>query len=448
MSRQAGKNELAGQLEAYLLNLYSNKGGNIVKASPTFKPQTVNSILRLLDRLDNHWNRGRYRRREGYIVELKRARAFFFSAGRSADVVGATADVLLEGDEGQDILEAKWNKDFRPMGASTNVTSVLWGTAWTSNTLLAKTKHHLKRQERRDGRRRVFEYDADVVGAEVPAYARYVAGEVERLGRQHPLIKTQYFLEPIDAQGKLFTPMRRALMRGDHQRRHEPEPGKRYALLIDVAGEEEEAGSAMDRMLLANVRRDATALSVVEVETAYGLLPTYRLVDRMFWLGTRHTALHGQIVALSDYWHVPWVIVDATGIGAGLASFLVKALGEKVIPVVFSGKVKSDLGWDFLGAIETGRYRDYIDDGKQETLQFWHEVEACDYEIRQGPGKIMSWGVWEGTAYDGLVAYGHDDLLLSAALVAILDKQPWPGTGPSAVVEVEDELAKIDEAEW
>ena len=64
MARQAGKNELSGQLEAYLLNLYQRQGGQIVKASPTFKPQTVNSLLRLCDRLDNEWNAGEYHRPE------------------------------------------------------------------------------------------------------------------------------------------------------------------------------------------------------------------------------------------------------------------------------------------------------------------------------------------------------------------------------------------------
>lgn len=56
MSRQAGKNELSGQLEAYLLNLFQRRGGQIVKASPTMKPQTINSIMRLQDRLSNYWN--------------------------------------------------------------------------------------------------------------------------------------------------------------------------------------------------------------------------------------------------------------------------------------------------------------------------------------------------------------------------------------------------------
>ena len=52
-SRQAGKNELSAQLEAYLLNLYQRKGGFIVKAAPTYKPQLINSKLRLQDVLDN-----------------------------------------------------------------------------------------------------------------------------------------------------------------------------------------------------------------------------------------------------------------------------------------------------------------------------------------------------------------------------------------------------------
>ncbi|MCK4472093.1 MAG: hypothetical protein KAW49_09945, partial [Anaerolineae bacterium] len=361
MSRQAGKNELSGQLEAYLLNLFQ-KDGQIVKASPTFKPQTINSILRLIDRLDNDWNRKKARRREGYIVQLRRARFLFFSADLHANVVGATADVLLECDEAQDVRETKWAKDFAPMGASTNVTTVLYGTAWTSQTFLARSITALKRQEAKDGHRRVFAYNADVVGAEVPAYAKYVAGQVERLGRNHPLIKTQYYLEAIDAQGGLFTKTRRALMRGDHQRRHKPEPGKRYALLLDVAGEDEQAGDPLSRAMLQNQKRDATALTVVEVETQFGRLPHYRTMDRRLWLGTKHTALHGQLLALAQHWHAIWIVGDATGVGAGLMSFLSKALGEKVIPVVFSSKVKSDLGWDFLGIVETGRYRDYADD--------------------------------------------------------------------------------------
>jgi hypothetical protein len=41
IARQGGKNELSAQLELLLLTLYMLKPQNLVKCSPTFKPQTV-----------------------------------------------------------------------------------------------------------------------------------------------------------------------------------------------------------------------------------------------------------------------------------------------------------------------------------------------------------------------------------------------------------------------
>ncbi len=456
MARQAGKNELSAQLEAYLLNLYRRAGGQLVKASPTYKPQTLNSILRLCDRLDNVWNTGQYRRREGYIVELDRARAFFFSAEPSARVVGATASLLLEGDEAQDIAPVKWEKDFTPMGASTNVTTVFWGTAWTSSTLLAQRIAFLEQQQAADRVQRVFRVDADEVAAEVPAYGDFVRAQTGRLGRNHPLIRTQFFLELVDGSGGLFPLSRRALMRGGHSRRSIPEPGHHYALLIDVAGEDETAGSVVERHLLENPRRDATAITVVDVDVAArsaGGLRLYRVVDRKLVLGERHTTLHGQILALARLWHAGWVVVDATGVGAGLASFLVHALGDaarggRVVRVEFSPGVKSDMGWAFVALVETGRYQEYVEDETPETRQFWYEVEACKYEVGSGPEKRMRWGVWEAPAYDGLIARGHDDLLLSAALCTVLDRQPPPGGAVGDVVEVADALTEVDAGDW
>jgi hypothetical protein len=75
MSRQSGKNELSALIEAYLLTLYQRRGGAIVKASPTFKPQTVNSIRRLRDRLRSPWHAGRVHPSHVYIIELPRASA-------------------------------------------------------------------------------------------------------------------------------------------------------------------------------------------------------------------------------------------------------------------------------------------------------------------------------------------------------------------------------------
>lgn len=449
MSRQAGKNETAAQIEAYLLNLFQRKGGQIVKASPTFKPQTVNSMQRLGLHLNNPWNSGKWTRPYGYTIQLGNARCLFFSAQPGANVVGATADLLLEADEAQDIPADKWAKDFVPMAAATAATKVMWGTVWTSKTLLGQTMRQLRQMERRDGLQRVFTYDADIVGQVVPAYARHVANEVARLGRHHPLIRTQYFLEEIDTEAGLFPAHRQALMRGKHERQDDPTPGHVYALLIDVAGEEEDAppeGVAR----IASTKRDATALTVVEIDPttiADDLIrkPSYRTMTRRLWIGAKHTSLYAQIAAIVVHWGARYIVIDDTGAGTGLSSFLQARFGSLVIRYTFTTRTKSNLGWGFIAIVEAGRYKDYANDQAEDTRQFWYEVDACDFEARSATS--LKWGVWEAPSYDGLIAKGHDDLLISAALTAVLDEQAW-GIGDSAIIAALDPLADYDAGGW
>ena len=45
--RQSGKNELQAQIETYLLTLYMELPAEIVKVSPTWKPQSLNAMRRL-----------------------------------------------------------------------------------------------------------------------------------------------------------------------------------------------------------------------------------------------------------------------------------------------------------------------------------------------------------------------------------------------------------------
>ena len=439
MARQAGKNETSAQVEALLLNLYRRRGGFMVKAAPTFRPQTMNSILRLMSAFEGSALPSP-RLESGYMVRVGRARALFLSAGPNANVVGATANILLEADEAQDILESKWNKDFRPMGASTNVTTVLWGTAWTSDTLLARTIRVLRWEEGRDRVRRVFIVPWQRVADEVPAYGEYVRGEIARLGHDHPLIRTQYDLAEIDGEGGMFPPATRALMQGSHQRQRQPTEGREYALLVDVAGEaEDRLEGAMLRA--REPRKDSTAATVVEVvrhassgaEPGLALhLTRYLVVDRYYWTGRPHPELFGALVHLAELWQARRVVVDATGVGAGLASFLKRALGSRVTPFVFTAKSKSDLGWTFLGICNSGRLLDYRDDGGPEYRQFWREVSAADYVVSEGPGQLMRWGVADTSI--------HDDLLISAALCGALESDERSPILPSQIIEARDVL--------
>jgi len=140
MARQGGKNELSAQLELLLLTLYMAEPQNLVKCSPTFKLQTVISMMRLKDRLNDAGFTGIWVTELGYIIRLGNARAVFLSAEETANVVGNTAHILLEIDEAQDVSKDKYTKDFKPMGATTNVTTVLYGTTWDDTTLLEEVK--------------------------------------------------------------------------------------------------------------------------------------------------------------------------------------------------------------------------------------------------------------------------------------------------------------------
>jgi hypothetical protein len=456
--RQSGKNELQAQIESYLLILCSQRGAEIVKASPTWKPQTLNAMRRLERVLaKNSLTRGRWVKESGYIYRIGMARIFFLSGGPSSNVVGATADTLLECDEAQDVLIHKWDKDFAPMAASTNATRVFWGTCWTSKTLLARERRAAEEAQRADGQRRVFVLAAEDVAKEVPAYGRFVAEQVAKLGRGHPLVKTQFFSEEIDAEGGMFPPERLRLMAGSHAEQILPVVGEIYAITIDVAGEDEaatdgsdlEAGDNGRRNASRNPGRDATALTVYQVRIdELTRQPLYKVVARESWTGYKQTRLYGLLRSYIDTWDPRYVCIDATGVGAGLASFLEKIYGSaenklspgKVVQFVFTQKSKSDLGWDFLAIIETGRYKDYA----PADPEFWRQARACQSMVLEGPGKLMRWSVPDGTRDPETGELVHDDLLVSAALIAALDDREWSVSGPPVVVPGRDPLKDID----
>ncbi len=276
--RQSGKNELQAQIEAYLLYFYSGTDAEMVKVSPTWKPQSLNAMRRLERVLSRNWlTRRVWHKEQGYIYRIGSARIYFLSGEPSANVVGATASLLLSCDEAQSVEIEKWDREFAPMAASTNATLVFWGTAWTADTLLSREKRHAEALQASDGKRRLFLIDAGEVMKEVPAYGSYVQGEVDRLGRNHPLVRTQYYSEELEQQGGMFTPERLALLSGSHPRQRIPTPGRTYAFLVDIAGEDEALFCGEGE--LANPGRDSTALTVVEVELGSAVIARSAVCD-------------------------------------------------------------------------------------------------------------------------------------------------------------------------
>jgi len=405
MARQSGKNELAAQLEAYLLHVFAGRGGQIVKAAPSYHPQIVNSVIRLREVLSTPFSRDRWASRHGHAIEVGRARIMFFSADPAANVVGATASILLAIDEAQDVDQDVYFRGFRPMASTTNATTVLYGTAWDDDNLLERQRRLNRELEANTGARLNFEAPWTVLGALSPDYARFVQGEINRLGADHPIIRTQFLLEPVSAAGRLFSPELLASLRGSFSRQVLPVTGSVYAAGIDVAGQVANFGLEASSRILN--RADDTVITLAEVSFDGGLLPSIRVVEHYRWRGMTHSEQYDRIQRLlTEVWPVTKVSVDATGVGAGLASFLARALGDRVDPFVFTSPSKSELGFHLLAAIETGRVSVYEADNSENLRQFWEQLGDTTYGLR-------STETLEFAAPGGK----HDDFVMSLALV-------------------------------
>jgi hypothetical protein len=437
VSRQGGKNELSARLEFAMLARQMNRAVDGVKCAPTFEPQGRVSLRRLWSRIQEIGMGGLAHIEGGNAVRLGRARQVFFSAAPGASVVGHTVHLLLEVDEAQDVDADKFDKDFRPMAASTNATTVYYGTAWSETDLLAEVRRRHLEMERRDGIRRHFEYDWEVVARCHPAYGEFVAQERARLGEDHPLFLTQYCLRPLPGGGRLLSAAQRELLQGTHSRLSAPPRAEErgrvlgYVAGLDVGGEIlQMAGSAT-----ATPRSpDRTVLTIARVVAppAGALLqePGIEVVEQAAWQGVSHAELVGGLARLvRDVWCARRLVIDATGVGEGLASALAALRGGsararldepagnetdrrsrtgllEVTRLRLTEERKSALGYGLLAAVNSGRLRLYRQDGSAECRALWRELELARAEYR--PNRRLAWHVDPRD--------GHDDYLMSLAL--------------------------------
>jgi hypothetical protein len=400
IARQGGKNELSARLELALLLLHQDLPVTSIKAAPTFKPQAEISYKRLWQRVQDAGLEGQAVREGGNCVRLGRARQLFLSAEANSNVVGHTADLLLEIDEAQDVDIDKFDKEFGPMAAAHGATTVFYGTAWDDASLLERGRQAHLAQERRDGVRRHFEFDWQVVAAYNPDYGAYVRGERERLGAEHPLFLSQYCLRTLPGAGRLLGPTQLSLLRGAHAALDGPLPGETYVAGLDVGGEAMDGGG--------EAGHDASVLTIGRVQADAGLqAPVLEVVRHYAWTGAAHASLQASVTALLREWRIRCLVVDATGIGEPLASQLRGIVpGCRVEGLKLTAPSKSGLGYELLSAVNGARLRLY-QGGAPELAQCWSQLERCRAVYR--PNQSMSFYVDERD--------GHDDYVVSLALV-------------------------------
>jgi hypothetical protein len=135
--------------------------------------------------------------------------------------------------------------------------------------------------------------------------------------------------------------------------------------------------------------------------------PQIRVVASYSWTGTKHPALYRELVhILKDLWDCRRIVVDATGVGAGVASFLKEALGSRVVPFNFTSKSKSELGYALLTAVNSGRLKLHAPDASPEYGEMLHQLEIC--RIHCSANHTLNFFVDP--------AAGHDDFVSALAL--------------------------------
>nr|MBP8125843.1 hypothetical protein [Caldilineaceae bacterium] len=430
MSRQSGKNEGSARLEGQLLARFAGTGGEMVKTAPTWKPQIVNSKRRLdsiTARITGRMPWITFRNTQGYITQCGKASIAFLSADPNASVVGATASRLMEVDEAQDVDKAKFDKDFSPMRASTGAPVIYYGTSWTTDTLLERAKRDIE-----EGRVRGKIYRApwDRVAAENPAYGEYVDGEIARLGKDHPLIQTQYLLLPLATRGRMLSEQQLRLMMGNHQRADRRTNEPQIVAGLDFAGADEEAGALSS--LSTGSSRDSVALRIGRVDwitIAAGITePVIRVLATYEWTNVHPTSLHTALYEiLWNKWRVDRVHCDATGIGATGTAFLAQAINkpgrpERVVGQIFDGAwtTHARLAFQYIATANGARLLDH-QAGFDPIAASGQEAAPVDEPERhlwwqRGHAKL------EARPSRRVRAYvpddeGHDDLLIADMLM-------------------------------
>lgn len=115
---------------------------------------------------------------------------------------------------------------------------------------------------------------------------------------------------------------------------------------------------------------------------------------------------------MRETWRSRRVVVDASGLGADLASRMVRAIGPTVVEsCVLTVATKSRLTYHLLARVPSGRMHMWTETGTYltpETTEFWSQVTSVRPVLRAG----------NQLGYSAPISKSHDDFVTSLALVS------------------------------
>lgn len=403
LSRQVGKNEMAALLQRRHLWRRQNSPqvSSWIRTAPTYKPQIVNSKKRLREiMMVDHKKRIKHPlfggqkliSEEGYIWRVGNAQVEFISSGPHANVVGATASECLDMDEAHKVDKAKFDEDFAPFTANTNAATLLWGVAGNG---LDTIQHYVEINEENGWADRNLYYPCEVWMEVHAPYRAHVESRIKALGYDHPIIKTQYRLIPVSAEGTYLQPSHyRALFSGDHERHLTPRPGRRYEMAIDIAAGSEEfdpqkaiSGDHED------TATDSTVVWIYEVSDivcSNGLFPIIRLVNLLWFTGQPLEKSEEEIEQAIIEWNPGKVTIDAVGVGRQIAETMERKFSSSVVNkyVANDTSVSEDL-FDLQARLNFSSVLMFRNDESPEWAEFERQCGWTRYASAKGKMKLV-----------------------------------------------------------
>lgn len=400
-ARQTGKNETSAVLHRRHLwrrQKYSNTQ-TWIRTAPTHKPQIVNSKKRLRELLDLSpsniikyplFNKKKLIKEEGYIWRVGNAAVEFISSGPQANVVGGTANVCLDMDEAHKVDKDKFDEDFAPMTADTSAAILLWGVAADGTDLMAYYRDHNKSIGRQDLN---LDYPCDLWMEVNDNYARHVEARVSALGWDHPIIKTQYRLVDISAEGKFLDPRHvRNLFSGQHDRELYPRSDSRYQILVDIAASNEENA---DNNLSGDddTATDSTCIWIYKVTntlTPNGFFPYIHIVNVIWLTGVSLEVQEQEIDQTIEMWNAEKVTIDSIGVGRQIGETMQEKYGDLVVNAytASSATVSADC-YDLQARLNHKSVLMFKDDQSDEYAEFERQCGWTKYQAKKGVMKLV-----------------------------------------------------------
>ena len=170
----------------------------------------------------------------------------------------------------------------------------------------------------------------------------------------------------------------------------------------------------------ASGKRDSTVVSIGRASYNELQLPCIDVVHQTWWTGMKYTDQYAAIVALIEQWNIRHIVIDATGLGEGMASLLIEKFGEERITAFkFSRPSKSKMTFSLLALVNSSRLKMYTTEEAPGAIyeEAWKQLKLARYTV-PGDGLINMYVNPED---------GHDDFLLSTGLLTeALSKMEQP----------------------